>query len=122
MVVDDAYVFPGFLSPVLTQLFFPKPPTTFPTCFCRGERQKYARKKSRLNQGSNSQPPGHEFDTLNTELPRHGAQSRKRHGQGKNLKGRVRWELSRYDPNVLDASNHDSLFIVSCLLKLMSLL
>ena len=25
----DAYVFPGFLTPVLTQLFFPKPPTTF---------------------------------------------------------------------------------------------
>ena len=42
MAVDDAYVFPGFLSPVLTQLFFPKPPTTFPTCSCRGERRKYA--------------------------------------------------------------------------------
>ena len=41
----DAYVFPGFLTSVLTQLFFPKPPTTFLTCFCRGER----RKKSRLN-------------------------------------------------------------------------
>ena len=27
-----AYVFPGFLTPVLTQLFFPKPPTTFLTC------------------------------------------------------------------------------------------
>ena len=67
MAVDDAYVFPGFLSPVLTQLFFPKPPTTFPTCFCRGERQKYAGKKSRLNRGSNSQPPGHESDTLTTE-------------------------------------------------------
>ena len=24
--VGDAYVFPGFLTPVLTQLFFPKPP------------------------------------------------------------------------------------------------
>ena len=30
------YVFPGFLTPLLTQLFFPKPPTTFLTCFCRG--------------------------------------------------------------------------------------
>ena len=60
------YVFPGFLTPVLTQLFFPKPPTTFLTYFCRGERQKYARKKSRLNQGSNSQPPGHKSDTLTT--------------------------------------------------------
>ena len=59
--------FLDFLSPVLTQLFFPKPPTTFLTCFCRGERRKYAGKKSRLNRGSNSQPPGHESDTLTTE-------------------------------------------------------
>ena len=29
MAVGDVYVFPGFLTPVLTQLFFPKPPTTF---------------------------------------------------------------------------------------------
>ena len=29
MAVGDAHVFPGFLTPVLTQLFFPKPPTTF---------------------------------------------------------------------------------------------
>ena len=29
MAVGDAYVFPGFLTPVLTNLFFPKPPTTF---------------------------------------------------------------------------------------------
>ena len=60
-------VFPGFLTPVLTQLFFPKPPTTFLTCFCRGERPKYAGTKSRLNRGLNSQPPGHESDTLTTE-------------------------------------------------------
>ena len=46
-------MFPGFLTPVLTQLFFPEPPTTFPTCFCRGERRKYAGKKSCLNRGSN---------------------------------------------------------------------
>ena len=51
--VRDAYVFPGFLTPVLTQLFFPKPPTTFPTCICRDERWKYAGKKSCLNPGSN---------------------------------------------------------------------
>ena len=72
MAVGDAHVFLGFLTPVLTQLFFPKPPTTFLTCFCRGERRKYAGKKSRLNQGSNSQPPGHESDTLTTEPPRRG--------------------------------------------------
>ena len=51
MAVGDAHVFPGFLTPVLTQLFFPKPPTTFLTCFCRGERRKYAGKKSCLNRG-----------------------------------------------------------------------
>ena len=67
MAVGDAYVFPGFLTTVLTQLFFPKPPTTFLTCLCRGERRKLAGKKSRLNRGSNSQPPGHESDKLTTE-------------------------------------------------------
>ena len=30
---------------VITQLFFPKPPTTFLTCFCRGERRKYTGRK-----------------------------------------------------------------------------
>ena len=58
------HVFPGFLTPVLTQFSFPKPPTTFLTRFCRGERRKYAVKKSRLNRGSNSQPPGYESNTL----------------------------------------------------------
>ena len=67
MAVGDAYVLPSFLTPILTQLFFPKPPTTLLTCFCRDERRKYTRKKCRLNWGSNSQPPGHESDTLTTE-------------------------------------------------------
>ena len=61
------HMFPGFLTPVLTQVFFPKPLTTFLTCFCRGERRKHAGKKSRLNWGSNSQPTSHELDTLTTE-------------------------------------------------------
>ena len=78
MAVGDAHVFPGFLSPVLTLLFFPKSPTTFLTCFCRGERRKYAGKKSRLNRGSNSQPPGHESDTLTTEPPGRGLDRRLR--------------------------------------------
>ena len=69
MAVGDAHVFPGFLTPVLTQLFFPKPPITFLTCFCRGERRKYAGKTVRLNRGLNSQPPGHESDTLITKPP-----------------------------------------------------
>ena len=42
MAVSDAHVFPGFLTPVLTQLFFPKPLTT---SLCRGEGRKYAGKK-----------------------------------------------------------------------------
>ena len=40
MVVCDAYVFPGFLTPVLTQLFFPKPLTTFLTCFCKNTPER----------------------------------------------------------------------------------
>ena len=78
MAVGDAYVFPVCLTPVL--LFFPKPPTTFLTCFCRGERRKYAGNKSRLNRGSNSQPPGRQSDELTTELPgRGGCPSERRH-------------------------------------------
>ena len=72
MAAGDAYVFPGFLTPVLTQLFFPNPPTTFLTCLCRGERRKYAKKKSRHNWGSNSQPPGLESDMFTTEPPGRG--------------------------------------------------
>ena len=72
MAVDDAHVFPGFLTTVLTQLFFPKPPTTFLTCFSKGERRKYAVKKVRLNRVSNSQPTGRESDTLTTEPPGRG--------------------------------------------------
>ena len=72
MVVGDSYVLPGFLMPILTQLFFPKPPTTFLTRFCRGERGKYTGKKSHLNRGSNSQPPSHESDMLTTESPGRG--------------------------------------------------
>ena len=72
MAVRGAYVFPGFITPVLAQLLFPKPPTTFLTCFCRGERLKYTGKKVCLNRGSSSQPEGHESDTLTTEPPRWG--------------------------------------------------
>ena len=77
MVVGDAHVFPGFLTPVLQHLLFPKPQTTFLTCFCVGERQKYPGKKVRLNPGSNSQPPGHESDTLTTEPRRRGGKKKK---------------------------------------------
>ena len=72
MAVGDAHVFPGFLTPVLTLIFFPTPPTTFLTCFCRGERRRYAGNKVRLNRGSNAQSPGHEYDTLTTKPPGRG--------------------------------------------------
>ena len=45
--------------------FFPEPLTTLFTCFSRGEWQK----KVRLNWVSNSQPSGHESDTVITEPP-----------------------------------------------------
>ena len=67
MAVGDAHVFPGYLTPVLTQLFFPKPPTIFLIYFSGGERRKYARKKVRLNRVSNKQPTGHEPNTLTSE-------------------------------------------------------
>ena len=72
MAVGDAYVFPGFLTPVLTPLFFPNPPTTFLTSFSRGEGRKYAGKKVRLNRVSNSQSSDQESDTLTTEPPGRG--------------------------------------------------
>ena len=62
-----AYVFPGFVTPELTKLLFPKPPTTFLTYFNRREKRKYAGKKFQVNRVSNSQSPGHESDTLATE-------------------------------------------------------
>ena len=79
MAVGDAHVFPGFLTPVLTQLFCTKPPTPFLICFCRGERRKHAGRKVRLNRGSNSQPLSHESDTLATEPPGRGYRHRDRH-------------------------------------------
>ena len=69
MAVDDAHVFPSFLTPELTQLFFPKPPTTFLTCFCRDEMRKHIGKKVLLNWGSYSQSLGHESNMLTTEPP-----------------------------------------------------
>ena len=66
MAVDDAHVFPGFLTPVLTQLFFPKTPNTSLACFCGDERRQYTELKFA------SQPQGHESDTLTTYPPGRG--------------------------------------------------
>ena len=54
MAVGDSCVFPGLFTSVLTQLVFPKPLTTFLTCFSRGERRKYAGEKSRPLTGDRS--------------------------------------------------------------------
>ena len=78
MVVGDAHTFPGFLTLVLTQLFFPKPPTTFLTNFSRGESRKYAGKKFGLNRVSNYKPSGHESDKLTMSQPAGAA--KKTHG------------------------------------------
>ena len=65
MAVGDAYVFPGFLTPVLTQLFFPKPRLLFPhaSAEVRGENTPERKIAS----------TSHESDTLTTEPPRRGS-------------------------------------------------
>ena len=65
MAVGDPHAFPGFLTSVLTQLFFPKQLTTF----SHASAEVRGKKKVHLNQGSNSQPPGHESDTFTSEPP-----------------------------------------------------
>ena len=75
-----AHVFPGFLTPVLTQLSF-QSHRLF--SHSTGERQTYAGKKIRLYRVSNSQPPGHESDTLTTEPPGRGVVTQGFPGRGK---------------------------------------
>ena len=72
MAVGDAYVFPGFLTPVLTQLSFQSQELLYSHASAEVRGAKYAGKKSRLNWESNSQPPGHESDTLTTKPPTRG--------------------------------------------------
>ena len=76
MAVGDAYVFPGILTPVLTQFFFSfqshRLLFSHASAEVRGENTPEI--KSRLNRGSNSQPPGHESYTLTTEPPGRGFQ------------------------------------------------
>ena len=64
--------FLAFSHQCYQNFLFPKQPTTSLTCFCRGEKRKCYGKKVRLNQESNSQPPGHESDTLTTKTPGRG--------------------------------------------------
>ena len=69
MVVGDTHVFPGFLTPVLTQLFFPKSLITFLTCFCRGESENTPERKFTSTRDRTQKPPDHESDMLTTEPP-----------------------------------------------------
>ena len=62
MAVCDTHIFPGFLTPVLTQLSFQTTDYFF-TCFSRGKQRKYGGKKVCLNRVLNSQAPDHESDT-----------------------------------------------------------
>ena len=57
MAVGDTYVFPGFLTPVQTQLFFPKPPTTFlcVSAEVRGENTPERKAASTWSQTHNHQ-------------------------------------------------------------------
>ena len=64
MAVSDAQMFPGFLTAVLTQLYF----KSYQLLFSHASKVrglKYAGKKV-----SNSQPHGHKADTLTTEPSR----------------------------------------------------
>ena len=73
MAVGDAHVFPGFLTPVLTQIFFQSHQLLFSNASA-----EYAGKKLRTIWVSNSQPPGHESDTLTIEPPGWGKLERKK--------------------------------------------
>ena len=64
--------FPGFLTPVLTQPFFQSHQVLYSHASAEVRGEKYARKKSRLNRGSNSQQAGHESDMLTAEPPGRG--------------------------------------------------
>ena len=66
MVVGDAHVFPGFLTLVLTQLLS-KATNYFSHMLQQRWEVEIHRKESSPQPGLESQPPGHESDTLTTE-------------------------------------------------------
>ena len=68
MAIGNAHVFPGFLTPVLTQLSF----QSHRLLFSRASEvtgENMPERKFCFDRLSNSQPPGHESDTLTTEPP-----------------------------------------------------
>ena len=67
MAVVDVHVFPGFLTPVITQLSIQNHRLLFSHASeLKGKNTSEI--KFCLNRVSNSQPPGLESDTLTTEL------------------------------------------------------
>ena len=66
MAVDDAYVFPGFLTPVLSQIFFQSHPLLFSHASVE-VRCANMPERNFASAGSRAQPPGHESDMLTTE-------------------------------------------------------
>ena len=72
MAAGEAYVFPGFLTPVLRQLSFQSHQLLFSHASAEVRGENTPERKSGLNWGSNSQPPGHESDMLTTEPPGRG--------------------------------------------------
>ena len=65
MAVSDAHVFPGFLTPVLTQISFQSHRLLF--SHDSAELRRKNTPEWNFNRVSDSQPPGHESDTLTTE-------------------------------------------------------
>ena len=72
MAVGDAHVFPGFLTPVLTQLPFQSHRLLFSNASEEVRGENTPERKFALTGSQNPQPPGHESDTLTTRATRVG--------------------------------------------------
>ena len=72
MEVGDARVFPGFLTPVLSQLTFQSHRLLFShaSAEVRGENTQ---ERKFVSTGYRTQPPGHESDTFTTGPPGRGS-------------------------------------------------
>ena len=69
MAISDAHVFLGFLTPVLTKISFQSHRLLFSHASADVRGENTPEKKFCLNRVLNSQPPGHESNTLTTEPP-----------------------------------------------------
>ena len=73
MVVGDAHLFPGFLTPVPTQFSF----QSHRLLFSHASAKIRWKETVRLNRVSSSQPTGHGSNTLTTEPPGRGIKKRR---------------------------------------------